>query len=857
MTTFQGRNHNDRLSASSAGGPGWIHPERPIPCAGERAILSYLAALAVLGTAAATLAGEPDSTIRVDANTVVNRITPYMYGSCIEDVNHEVYGGLYAQLIFGESFEEAPLSSAAGLEGWAAYGGQWSPKDGVYSVAPDAGAKVVRGEPAITDGMVECDMLLADKNGENAGLIVRVQEPRVGPDAWTGYEISLSAKGDYVRLGRHHNDFTLLRDAKADIEPDRWYRLRVELAGPKLRIFVTPAPKNAEATPPDAADAKPVLEFTDTEQPILGGRVGLRTWHALARFRNLRITAGGAVITDDLSKPAANQESVSGMWDKIVTNDAAAHFAQDADRPFNSNRSQRVELLKPGGTAGVANRGLNRWGLTVRENHEYAGRIYLRQEGFAGGVTVALQSADGRKTYAQQALGPVSQDWAAYPFRLKATGADTNARFALWIDQPGRVWVDQAYLNGTGDELFHGLPIRADIGNQLVAEGLTMLRYGGCMVNAPEYRWKKMIGDRDRRSQYKGAWYPHATNGFGIEDFLQFCEAAKFMPVFAINIEETPADAADLVEYLNGPPDTEWGKRRAENGHRAPYGLRYIQIGNEERTDEHYLERFKVLYDAMHPRDPNLQFIIGAWWEPDNAVTRKIVEQLNGKAALWDVHIGGDGLRDGDEADAVFSRMPQLLQQWAPGTALKACVLEENGGRHDLQRALGHAHILNTTQRHGDFVLMDCPANCLQPWLQNDNGWDQGQLFFTGSRVWGMPPYYAQQMAAANHLPCRVAGEVKSPADELDLTATRSEDGKTLVLKVVNIGAKPHRATVELPGFKPAAGEVWTLSGKLTDRNTPDAPDAIRPTKAPLHDVAERFEHEFPAYSFTILRLAS
>ena len=32
-----------------------------------------------------------------------------MYGSCIEDVNHEIYGGLYAQQIFGESFEEPPL----------------------------------------------------------------------------------------------------------------------------------------------------------------------------------------------------------------------------------------------------------------------------------------------------------------------------------------------------------------------------------------------------------------------------------------------------------------------------------------------------------------------------------------------------------------------------------------------------------------------------------------------------------------------------------------------------------------------------------------------------------------------------
>ena len=29
-------------------------------------------------------------------------------GACLEDVNHEVYGGLYSQMVFGESFQEPP-----------------------------------------------------------------------------------------------------------------------------------------------------------------------------------------------------------------------------------------------------------------------------------------------------------------------------------------------------------------------------------------------------------------------------------------------------------------------------------------------------------------------------------------------------------------------------------------------------------------------------------------------------------------------------------------------------------------------------------------------------------------------------
>jgi alpha-L-arabinofuranosidase len=480
-------------------------------------------------------------------------------------------------------------------------------------------------------------------------------------------------------------------------------------------------------------------------------------------------------------------------------------------------------------------------------------------------LTVALQSADGERTYAEQRFlfsgldpfSPAGNIWQRHDFALKSSGTDTNARFVLTIDGPGKVWVDQVFLSPTGEDLFKELPFRADIARGLQEQGLTLLRYGGSMVNAPEYRWKKMIGDRDRRPQYKGWWYPYSTNGFGIEEFIRFCRAAGFEPVVAINVEETPQDVADLIDYLNGPITTEWGRRRAENGHPDPYHLRFLQIGNEETTNAHYIERFKILHDAIRPRDPRIELIIAAWWEPDNPISKRIVQELNGKATLWDVHIGGDDPREGAKVDATFVRMRKLVEEWAPGTPLKACVLEENGGRHDLARALGHAGILNATQRHGDFVLIDCPANCLQPWKQNDNGWDQGQLFFTSGQVWGMPPYYAQQMAAAVHQPLRIHSEVESPGRDLDLTATRDEAGSSVVLKVVNAGDAPHRAAITIDGFGPVdpRAEAASLSGNLTDRNLPEAPDRVRPSRWIFEGAAEKFFYEFPARSYTILRL--
>jgi alpha-L-arabinofuranosidase len=811
------------------------------------------------------------TTIRVDASRVMNRISPWMYGSCIEDVNHEIYGGLYAQRIFGESFEEPPAGSP--LAGWTAYGGQWSASNAELRVAPDAGAKLVDTGISFGDGTVECDIRLADSNGGNAGLILRVADPRTGADSWTGYEVSISAHDRTVHVSRHRNNWTPLKTVPAQVAAGRWHRLRADLEGARIRVVL---------------DGSLVVDLVDPE-PLKEGQVGVRTWNSGAAYRNLVLIAAGKRTAIPLSGDSATP-SISGMWDPMRTGSALASYRWTAEGAYNGSHAQTVIHGGGSGTVGIVNRGLNRWGIPIRAGRHMRGRFYARSSDLRGPITVALQSADGITTYASHKLRLPRADgsWQKLDFALTPSGPhlpqpppsqggglpavrdvtaservlDSGGRFVIGIDSTGSIDLDQVTLMESGSGLFKNLPFRADIGQKLVELGLTFLRYGGSMVNATEYRWKKMIGYRDRRPQYKGTWYPQSTNGFGIEEFLQYCEAARITPAFAINIWETPEDMADMVEYLNGPVSTPWGRKRAENGHPKPYGVRYIEIGNEEAIDgskkwyADYLERFKLLERAMHAKDRGLQFVIAAWWRPEEPLVKQIAQELRDKAALWDVHVGGDDLREGANVDRVFTEMERLFGEWIPGSKLKAAVFEENGDRHDLQRALGHAYILNVTQRHGDFVLMDCPANCLQPLGQNDNGWNQGQVFFTPSQVWGMPPFYAQQMAAANHLPLRVQSEVQG-APGLDVTATRSENGKVLVLKVVNTGSSDRQARFDLAGFAKPDPKVttWTLAGELTAVNTPEDPERIRTTKSGFTGAAEKFGYTFPPQSYTILRL--
>jgi alpha-L-arabinofuranosidase len=727
-------------------------------------------------------------------------------------------------------------------EGFDTYGGSWEGNNKRVSVKPDAGAKMVSQAPVVSDGRAEVELKFGN-NRDNAGLIVRVDKPSVGADSFDGYEVSVNPNTQRIILGKHLQNWQALTEAAVSFTPGNWNRVQVELSGANIRIYFNDNPA-------------PVIDYTDNNAPLLSGKIGLRTWNSEVDFRNLKIETN-AGLTEVSFKNSVGQ---SGQWD-IIRENTSALFYQDDQNPFNGKYSQRIEYLGETGKAGLINGGLNRWGIAVKSGQQFQGRVYLRSENLGGPVFVALQSADGANQYAVQQISGTTGDWAKYPFTLTSNATDPNARFAIWMENSGTLWIDQAVLEGTGEERFHDLPFRADIGNSMVDEGLTFLRYGGTMINAPEYRFKKMIGDPDLRPPYRGHWYPHSTNGFGIEDFVKFSKAAGFEYAFAINIEETAQDAADMVEYLNGDASTTWGAIRAANGHPEPYQVKYIEIGNEEAIEDnstnaynHYIERFNALYDAMKAKDPDLQFINAAWWRPEESARMKTVFlATNGKAAYWDFHPWTDDANSGTQVEKDIIQMEKLFKQWDPNTTMRCIIFEENGNLHNQQRALGHATTLNAVIRHSDFVLTSCQANALQPYKQNDNGWDQGQIFFTPSQVWNMPHYYAQQIASLNHLPLRVQETVTGG---LDVTATRSEDGNELVLHVVNVGSSSKTSSITLTGFNGNAANVWTLSGDLGTENTPEEPEKIVPVESTIDVEGDELNYTFPRYSYTIIRFA-
>jgi len=113
----------------------------------------------------------------------------------------------------------------------------------------------------------------------------------------------------------------------------------------------------------------------------------------------------------------------------------------------------------------------------------------------------------------------------------------------------------------------------------------TMRWPGGCC--ADHYHWKDGIG-KDRKPRYFPM--PDPANGnvwnmeFGTDEFLKLCELTGAEPIITVNTATgTPEEFRDWYEYVNGDSKTEYGSKRAENGHPEPYNVKYWGIGN---TDE-------------------------------------------------------------------------------------------------------------------------------------------------------------------------------------------------------------------------------------------------------------------------------
>ena len=648
------------------------------------------------------------------------------------------------------------------------------------------------------------------------------------------------------------------------------------------------APQTAASAPPPFP-ASVRIDATKVANPIDPRLYG----HFLEfMFEGMKFGLHAELLKNRGFEEAASPTGLPRDWEREPNDrndDREATFAWDAEvayapqsTPFPADASAHaLRLVIKARYDGP--RGVRQGRIPARRGVAYHGSFWLKTADYDGAVTLALgQDQEGGRTYASHVIAEVTADdtWRQYTFTLTPSEGDPLAKLTILFDGKGRLWLDQVSLL-PGDAVGG---VRADVLERVKALKPAFVRWPGGNV-AQDYHWQWGIGPRDRRPSWinKAWWNEREPSDFGSDEFIAFCRTIGAEPHVVVNVEgagATPDEAAAWVEYMNGPPDSRYGALRAANGHREPFNVKTWELGNEIWGDwvrgysdaATYARNYLRYRDAMRAVDPSIRFIAVGRDRTD--WNDQLLALAGGSIDLLSIH-HYDGPSEQQDARMLMARplhwetyyreLGQTIRARAPGANIKLIVNEWNSvlpmpRQHSMESALYAARLMNVFERSGGLVAMSAVSDLV-------NGWPGGIIQAGRHGVFVTPTYRVAQLYNEHLGAERLEAAVESPTFDVpdgpsgvpwvDVTASRSGDGRRCYVKAVNTNADaPARIRITIDGWPAAARATQhTLSAPtLHTANTFATPDAVAVTSATIA-AGPQFTVDLPRGSVAVVVL--
>ena len=540
---------------------------------------------------------------------------------------------------------------------------------------------------------------------------------------------------------------------------------------------------------------------------------------------------------------------------------------------------------------GLQNDGFD--GFSVKAGAKYNFSVFMRNIGQAKQVRVALvepQRGRGTKTklLAEAIIDANSTSWKKYEAVLTPTDDSQRAVLQLLALNTGELDVDMVSLMPEDTYMGHGL--RKDLAQALADLHPNFMRVpGGCVVHGGgdgfwnTYRWKNTIGPREQRKGMKNTWGYHQSMGLGYFEYFQFCEDLNMEPLPILpcgvscqganggwgmkdqaqdawpmnDMDVWAQDALDLIEWANGDPVTsKWAKMRAEAGHPAPFNLKYLGLGNEERISPEFAERFKYIYNKVREKYPEI-IIVGTAGVDSHPYSK--LDWANG----WRVadETGVDILDEHYYEPRDYFLKSRQYDSYPRDRKTKVYLGEYASKDKKLIDALAEGLYLLHVERNGDVVTMTSYAPLFA--RKGATNWNPDLIYFDNERPILTCSYYVQQMFGQS------AGQyfygdcvsfegdpagVVQPQEDVHYGQSVILNVKTrkLFVKLVNATAETKTANLNLSrfGLKKMATKT-TLSGNRDDENNFEQ-QPIAPVKEQVK-ARKKFSMELQPYSMVML----
>ncbi|HEY3857589.1 MAG TPA: alpha-L-arabinofuranosidase C-terminal domain-containing protein [Verrucomicrobiae bacterium] len=511
-------------------------------------------------------------------------------------------------------------------------------------------------------------------------------------------------------------------------------------------------------------------------------------------FEDINLDADGGIYPELVRNRSFEDAEEPEFWKVTDYNSGKSKIAINSAQPLNVFNRHSLHVTVDGSIA-FENEGY--WGMNIVNGDTYHFKLAARAaEHFSGPLTIRLLGSTGAEL-AKGEITDLGKQWNYHTLDLTANGGDPKARLQISANDQGSFFLDMISLMPGKTWKDHGL--RTDLAESLDALHPSFMRFpGGNWVEGDDlahmYHWKYTIGNVDARVPLWNTWGYNTTQGLGYHEYLQLCEDLGAAPLFCVNagmslhdnvplgrMGEWIQDALDAIEYANGPTNSIWGSIRAKNGHPTPFGLKYMEIGNENGGPV-YRERWDLIARAIKDKYPDMQLIADVWGgHPGNPTPDIIDEHYYDTPEFF--------MRQASRYDKYDRSGPKIF--------IGEYAVTQHAGKGNLRAAIGEAAFMTGMERNSDIVAMASYA----PLFVNLNhrAWNPDLINFNSARWYGLPSYYVQQMFSKNRGDVALSTTVDSPpqaapssgggAVGLGSWATRveykdlvvtSSDGKTL-----------------------------------------------------------------------------
>ena len=259
-------------------------------------------------------------------------------------------------------------------------------------------------------------------------------------------------------------------------------------------------------------------------------------------FEEINYGGEGGIYGEMVRNRAFYNPTSALFWTLVTNGSAAGSMSVDPALPLNTNMPNSLKLTMTSGTGNIGAGNSGFWGMSVQAGATYNLSFYaVASNNYSGPIGARLESANGGTVYAQTAIGGLTTGWQKFSASLVASGSDTNARLVVSLSQPGTVWLDVVSLFPAATFYNRTNGLRLDLANMLVALHPSFLRFPGgnyieSNTSTNAVRWKKTIGDiAQRPGHLNDSWGYWSTDGFGADEFFQFCEDLGMQPLYGIN----------------------------------------------------------------------------------------------------------------------------------------------------------------------------------------------------------------------------------------------------------------------------------------------------------------------------------